>query len=140
LTSVKTNFGHTFAASGLVSLISLVQAFRNETIPASLNCKDASDYIVWDKSPFFINKAVKAWPKVPGRSRTGAVSAFGMSGTNAHVVLQSYDPVDRPADKHDYACYLLPISAKTAEALDEKLLDMIKALKGPHLQEGTMAE
>ena len=62
LTSTKTNFGHTFAASGLVSLISLVQALRHETIPASLHCEQENDYINWKESPFYVNKANKPWP------------------------------------------------------------------------------
>ena len=57
LTSCKTNFGHTFAASGLVSLIALVQAMRHRTIPASLNCEQDSDYINWQDSPFYRQQA-----------------------------------------------------------------------------------
>ncbi len=88
LTSTKTNFGHTFAASGLVSLISLVQAMRHETIPASLHCEEENDYINWKESPFYVNKTKKPWTKREGKSRTGAVSAFGMSGTNVHMVIR----------------------------------------------------
>ena len=140
LTSVKTNFGHTFAASGLVSLISLVQAMRHEKIPASLNCKEDSDYINWDKSPFFINKSLKAWPSIPGKARTGGVSSFGMSGTNAHIVAQSYDANRTPTRINDFPYYLLPLSARTAEALEEKIGDLILHLKDRERQELTMAE
>ncbi len=52
LTSIKTNIGHTFAASGIVSLISLLQAFSREMIPASLHCSGENRYINWEKSPF----------------------------------------------------------------------------------------
>ncbi|UVM52815.1 SDR family NAD(P)-dependent oxidoreductase [Pseudomonas sp. B21-015] len=129
LTSTKTNLGHTFAASGLVSVISLLQALRHETIPASLHCEQENDYIQWQQSPFYVNKASKAWPQAGrDRERIGAVSAFGMSGTNAHVVLQSY------SQQHDGAalrrpCYLLVLSAKTAEALQEKVAQLNVALE-----------
>lgn len=140
LTSVKTNFGHTFAASGLVSLISMVQALRNEKIPPSLNCQNESDYITWDKSPFFVNKALKPWPAVPGQVRVGAVSAFGMSGTNAHVVVQSFD-ADNKIERHDQiASYLLPLSAKTNEALQEKIRDMVIYLESANGQATSMTK
>ncbi|MHC6075260.1 SDR family NAD(P)-dependent oxidoreductase [Ralstonia solanacearum] len=117
LTSTKTNVGHTFAASGLVSVISLLQAFHHDTIPASLHCEQENDYIHWQASPFYVNKANKAWPRAGRTSeRLGAVSAFGMSGTNAHVVLESYS---RESDAAPFRrpCYLFVLSAKTAEAL-----------------------
>lgn len=128
LTSAKTNFGHTFAASGLVSLISLVQALRHEKIPASLHCVQENEYITRDKSPFYINKTLRAWPAVPGKIRTGGVSAFGMSGTNAHMVVQSYEPVTRDKRIYSQPFYLLPFSAKTNEALQQKLRDMLPVL------------
>src|SRR5204862_6380478 len=75
LTSIKSNLGHTFAASGLVSLISLAQAMRHDTIPASLHCSRENDYIRWHESPFYVNKQAKQWNAAPGRPRIGAVSA-----------------------------------------------------------------
>ncbi|MBK5304150.1 MULTISPECIES: SDR family NAD(P)-dependent oxidoreductase [Gammaproteobacteria] len=129
LTSTKTNLGHTFAASGLVSVISLLQALRHETIPASLHCEQENDYIQWQQSPFYVNKANKAWPQAGrDRERIGAVSAFGMSGTNAHVVLQSYSPQHAGAALRR-PCYLLVLSAKTAEALQEKAAQLNVALE-----------
>jgi polyketide synthase PksN len=147
LTSTKTNFGHTQAASGLVSLISLVQALRHEIIPASLHCEEENDYINWKESPFYVNKANKPWPgaasgalrdgraistanKISGsRVRTGAVSAFGMSGTNAHMVVESYARENNTMQVKTVPNYLLAFSAKTQEALAEKLKDMIEVLE-----------
>jgi polyketide synthase PksN len=132
LTSTKTNFGHALAASGLVSLISLVQAFRHETIPASLHCKEENEYIHWSESPFYVNKESKAWPESGEKKRIGAVSAFGMSGTNVHMVLESY-PEDRMGMKKPSPCYLLAFSAKTQESLQDKCKEMIAWLeKGDH--------
>ncbi len=127
LTSTKTNFGHSLAASGLVSLISLVQALKNETIPASLNCEHENDFINWDRSPFFVNKKNRAWPAKDGKIRMGAVSAFGMSGTNAHMVLQGYER--KAVSEYTAPCYLLVLSAKTQEALKEKIDDMAALLE-----------
>ncbi len=132
LTSSKTNFGHTLAASGLVSLIGLVQSLRHETIPASLHCEQESDYIDWQASPFYINKANRAWPEKTDGRRLGAVSAFGMSGTNAHVVVESYlQP--QPADDAGLQapCHLLVLSARTEAALAARIEQLIGLLEQP---------
>ncbi|CQR70174.1 Polyketide synthase PksM [Sporomusa ovata DSM 2662] len=139
LTSVKTNFGHTLAASGLVSLISLVQALRYETIPASLHCEQENDYILWQESPFYVNKEAKHWDKRDGLSRTGAVSAFGMSGTNAHMVVQSYEAEQTEDLQQQIPYFLLSLSAKTPEALQEKISDMIEFLQSRNGQSKNMA-
>src|SRR5262249_24332370 len=135
LTSCKTNFGHTFAASGLVSLIALIQAICYRTIPASLNCEQENDYINWQESSFYVNKQARPWTSV---RRIGAVSAFCMSGTNAHMVVRSWrdgvgagSPSGRPS--HDMEAepmpvrapyYLLALSARTPDALQHKINDM----------------
>ncbi|BBB89452.1 MAG TPA: SDR family NAD(P)-dependent oxidoreductase [Methylomusa anaerophila] len=139
VTSVKTNLGHTLAASGLVSLISLVQALRHETIPASLHCEQENDYIHWQDSPFYVNKTTRHWEKVNGTGRTGAVSAFGMSGTNAHMVVQSYE-AEKPGSCQQQAPYfLLAFSAKTPEALQEKIAAMVDFLESRNGQEHSLA-
>ncbi|MEM7393913.1 MAG: KR domain-containing protein, partial [Verrucomicrobiota bacterium] len=128
LTSTKTNFGHTFAASGLVSLISLVQALRHEIIPASLHCDEVNEYIPSDNNPFFVNREPKAWPARPDRPRIGGVSAFGMSGTNAHVLVE--DVPARPDEAVSPAStFLLALSARTEEALTEKIKALIAFLE-----------
>ncbi|WP_218639219.1 SDR family NAD(P)-dependent oxidoreductase [Paenibacillus sp. FSL R5-0765] len=129
LTSVKTNLGHTLAASGVVSLISLVQAMRHETIPASLHCEEESEYIRWSEGPFYVNKSNRPWPRTE-QARLGAVSAFGMSGTNVHVVVESYEGSGQKRTA-GYASpyYLLALSAKTEAALQRKVEDMIAVLE-----------
>ncbi|RDK95530.1 ketoacyl-synthetase-like protein, partial [Enterobacillus tribolii] len=123
LTSSKPNVGHSLAASGLVSLVALVQALRHETIPASLNCEQENQYIDWQNSPFYVNKQARPWPVKAGSVRQGAVSAFGMSGTNAHVVVLGAEaaavettPVASPLPYH-----LLVLSAKTEDALRQSI-------------------
>lgn len=125
LTSNKTNFGHTFAASGLTSIINLVQSFKHELIPASLHCDTENDYIVWKESPFFVNKKNKAWPSSKDKRRKGAISAFGMSGTNAHMVMESWDESQVNPFVKNKPYTLLILSAKTAESLREKIISII---------------
>ncbi len=124
LTSNKPNLGHTFAASGLVSLVSMLLSMRHEKIPASINCEKESNYISWSDSPFYINKNISSWPK-SGMSRLGALSAYGICGTNAHVVLESYDSdesvISAPQDK---VPHLVALSAKSEPVLRQKLKDL----------------
>jgi polyketide synthase PksN len=126
LTSVKPNLGHTLAASGLVSLISLIQAMRHHIIPASLHCARENSYIRWEQSPFYVNKSNKRWLASQGQVRLGAVSAFGMSGTNAHVVLQSH--AGAPPSTASAPHHLLVVSAKTESALQDRLRDVLAYL------------
>ena len=119
LTSVKPNVGHCLAASGIVSLIALVKALEKEMIPASIHCEEVNDFIQWDKSPFYVNTENKQWKADNGKSRLGAVSAFGITGSNAHVIVrgvnkESTSKVEKPG-------YLLPFSARTKESLKAEL-------------------
>jgi acyl transferase domain-containing protein len=129
ITSTKTNLGHTFAASGLVSLVSVLQAMRHGMIPASLHCEQLSNYIDWERSAFYVNTQKRAWPAGP-RARIAAVSAFGMSGTNAHIVVQSYEESIGERERAGGApYYLLALSAKCEQSLLQRASDLLVFLQ-----------
>ncbi len=129
LTSTKTNFGHTFAASGLLSLVSLVKSLQTKSIPASLNCDEENEFINWNDSPFYVNKSLKPWPDTAeGTARNGAISAFGMSGTNAHMVISDYPTVSN-RQRRELPRYILPFSAKSAESLKAAVDKMVTHLE-----------
>ncbi|HTN83970.1 MAG TPA: acyltransferase domain-containing protein, partial [Sorangium sp.] len=87
LGAVKTNIGHLEAAAGIASVIKVVLALQHEQIPANLHFKSLNPRISLDKSPFVIPTEPVPWR--PGaRRRLAGVSSFGMSGTNAHAVLE----------------------------------------------------
>nr|WP_092067195.1 amino acid adenylation domain-containing protein [Dendrosporobacter quercicolus]NSL46456.1 amino acid adenylation domain-containing protein [Dendrosporobacter quercicolus DSM 1736]SDL51088.1 amino acid adenylation domain-containing protein [Dendrosporobacter quercicolus] len=141
LTSTKANFGHTFAASGLVSLICLVQALRYGIIPPSLHYEQKNDYIRWQESPFYVNQVARTWPEREGRRRSGAVSAFGMSGTNVHMVVQGYTSKEAVTSSEQGPYYhLLAFSAKTPAALQEKIQDIIDAMQNSHWSEKNLPQ
>ncbi|MBN2441747.1 MAG: SDR family NAD(P)-dependent oxidoreductase, partial [Spirochaetales bacterium] len=130
ISSTKTNFGHSLAASGLVSLISLVQALKHKKIPASLNCEEENDYIHWETSPFYVNKALKKWESDNDKARIGAVSSFGMSGTNVHVVVEEYKAGSHEGINRVYPpYYLIVLSAKTEKSLADKIQEMISLFR-----------
>ncbi|MBA3720787.1 MAG: SDR family NAD(P)-dependent oxidoreductase [Parachlamydiaceae bacterium] len=123
MTSTKTNFGHTFAASGVVNLICLALSLYHKKIPKSLNYDKGNEYINWKDSPFYVNESIQEWDKP---QRLGAVSAFGMSGTNVHMVLENYDQ-ELPIEKHAY--YLILLSAKSEKSLEDKTNELIDYLE-----------
>ena len=129
LTSNKPNVGHSLAASGLVSVVNLVQALEHETIPPSVHADQQSTYVNWASSPFFVNTAVRPWPQRAGAARLGAVSAFGMSGTNAHVVIRGAEALPAATDSPTFAYALMVLSAKTEAALRLQLQALIAALQ-----------
>lgn len=139
LTSSKTNFGHTFAASGLVNLVGLVKGLQHSKIPASLHCIKENEFIKLDKSHFYVNKITIPWPAAENKRRVGALSSFGMSGTNAHMVVENYDML-KSSDKKIKPFYLLLLSAKTQNALLEKVQDMISFLQSPDVNDADLIE
>ncbi|MER0246064.1 beta-ketoacyl synthase N-terminal-like domain-containing protein, partial [Streptomyces sp. HSW2009] len=128
LTSTKPNVGHALAASGLVSLIGLALGLRKEIIPPSINCEQTSDFVRWSESPFYISRTAHAWPEEAGRPRRAAVSSFGFSGTNAHVVVESHGTdrgdLARLGDQPAAPWHLLLCSARTETALARQLRDL----------------
>lgn len=123
LGSVKTNMGHLEAAAGVAGLIKAVLCLHHGRIPPHLHLDSLNPSISLDETPFFIPREPTEWPAGYDR-RFAAVSSFGLSGTNAHAVLEAAPPpVPSPLDEaDDHGVYLLPISARSEGAL-EQLVD-----------------
>ncbi|WP_205875622.1 beta-ketoacyl [acyl carrier protein] synthase domain-containing protein [Mycobacterium camsae] len=86
LGSVKSNFGHTQAASGALGLAKLLVSAQHMTIPPTLHADQPSDEVDWENQGLRLAHDMTPWPAVGG-CRHGAVSAFGISGTNAHLIV-----------------------------------------------------
>ena len=96
--SVKTNIGHLEAAAGMAGLIKVLLSLKNGSIPGQMNFETPNPHIAWDKTPVRVLTEETSWPR-NDRRRAG-VSAFGMSGTNAHVILEApEDLLATAADK-----------------------------------------
>jgi acyl transferase domain-containing protein/acyl carrier protein len=117
LGSVKTNIGHTEGAAGVAGLIKAALTLKHRAIPASLHCEQPNPEIPWAELPLVVQREFGQWPDAPGPAFAG-VNSFGISGTNAHVVLQEAPRPDRTNDESERA-HLLTLSARDPEALRE---------------------
>ena len=88
--SVKTNIGHLESAAGVAALIKAVLAMRHGRIPKNLHFRDPNPHLDWDHLPVRVVSETVAWPSTPDRPPRAGVSAFGISGTNAHVIVEGY--------------------------------------------------
>jgi myxalamid-type polyketide synthase MxaE and MxaD len=115
--SVKTNLGHAEAAAGIAGLIKAALALKHGVIPPHVNFRELNPRIDLHDTPFVIPTVERPWPAKDNQSRFAAVSSFGLSGTNAHVVLEQAPPANRKENHEPAGTFLLPLSARSPEAL-----------------------
>ena len=137
--SVKTNIGHLEIAAGMASLLKVILSLKNQEIPPHLHFKELNPDLADAATSLKIPTSSLPWQRTEEPRRAG-ISAFGLSGTNAHIIIEeppqlSFNPseVDRPA-------HLLTLSAKSDDALDDLAQKWVSYLeKNPQLNLADLA-
>jgi malonyl CoA-acyl carrier protein transacylase len=116
LGSVKTNFGHLEAAAGVVGLIKVVLALQHGLIPKHLHFQSLNPHIDWKGMPVEIPSQAIPW-QASGRQRIAGVNSFGLSGTNAHVIIEEAPARQDRVPAAERPLHLLTLSARSEAAL-----------------------
>ncbi len=127
--SVKTNVGHLESAAGVAGLIKAALVVKRGVIPKHLHFHDPNPEFDWNRAPLRVTSTMMDWPDRSGRPRLAGVNCFGISGTNAHLLVEEYRPREAAAHLGSVAGAaaaatqrpgrLLPLSGKVEAALQE---------------------
>ena len=137
--SLKSNIGHTQAAAGVGGVIKIVQALRHEMLPPTLHVDAPTPHVDWSAGDVRLLAQPVAWPR-GSRPRRAAVSAFGISGTNAHLILEDAPTavparpagltVTDPAAPMPSSVIPVPVSGQSPAALAAQAARLARYLDG----------
>ncbi|WP_169814351.1 type I polyketide synthase [Nocardia mexicana] len=142
LGSIKSNFGHAQAAAGVAGIVKMIEAIRHGIVPASLHVAERTSSVDWSSGAVEVVTAARPWPE-HGRPRRAGISSFGISGTNAHVIVeQAPEPPAAlvPVPESTAAEMIWTVSGRSAQALSEQARTLLDHLRAhPELDHGAVA-
>ncbi|PWK63506.1 polyketide synthase 12 [Streptomyces sp. CG 926] len=131
LGSLKSNIGHSQAASGIGGIIKTVQALRHGVLPRTLHVDEPSTNVDWTTGAVELLTEARPWPET-GRPRRAGVSSFGVSGTNAHVILEQAVEPESAAPTAPLPVTPLLLSAHDEDALRAQADRLVGWLRDRH--------
>ena len=127
LGSVKSQIGHTKAASGVASFIKAVLSLHNKVLPATIKISEPNPKLAIHHSPFYLNRETRPWISSPDYPRRSGLSSFGFGGSNFHAVLEEYR-ADRSEVAWDGSVEIVAFSAPELSQLTTRVDDWLKLL------------
>src|SRR5207244_4955301 len=128
---VKSNIGHCESAAGIAGLTKVLLQLQHQQIVPSLHSAQLNPHIDFPRSPFVVNQSLRTWeqPVIDGRKlpRLAGISSFGAGGSNAHMIVEEYQPLVQ--EPMTVPTVVILLSARTAEQLQQKareLLDFVR--------------
>jgi polyketide synthase PksN len=125
--TVKTNIGHTGPASGVAGILKLLLSLKHGQIPPCLHFQNGNPAVNFKSNAFYVNTQLKEWTVEDSRPRRGAVSSFGFSGTNAHLVIEEAPRVERQTAESPG--YVVVLSARTEGQLTQQVHNLLGFLE-----------
>lgn len=141
LGSVKSNIGHTQSAAGMASIIKMVYALRHGALPQTLHADTPSSQIDWDAGSVRLLTEPTPWPMTAHPRRVG-ISSFGISGTNAHIILEEPPAITESVDHaptHGATPLAWPLSARTPAALTAQAQRLLAHLNSATVDDADVA-
>jgi acyl transferase domain-containing protein/SAM-dependent methyltransferase/acyl carrier protein len=133
--SLKANVGHTAAAAGVLNLIKVLQCLKHRQFPPAVNYSTPNEHIDFARSPVYVNQTLCDWPVNNKGARLAAVSSFGYSGTNAHLVIEQdaqyaqSRPRSASLSHAEHSPQLIVISGQIASRLQEQVFCLVEFLE-----------
>ncbi len=124
LGSVKSNIGHLEPAAGIAGVLKVILCLKHKTIPGNPQLKNPNEYLQLDGSPFTLQKETASWNTIVDLPRVAGISSFGAGGSNAHVVLEEYEPKPKKAAPENET-FIIPLSAKNKIRLKQVVKNLI---------------
>ncbi|MGG0754206.1 SDR family NAD(P)-dependent oxidoreductase [Brevibacillus laterosporus] len=122
--SIKSNLGHLAFAAGVTGIIKILLSLQHKQMPPTLHFQKGNSNIEFEDSPFYVNTSLTEWTVEPDKKRCAAISSFGFSGTNAHMVIE--EAPRRQITSTLKPGYLLTLSARTQDQLKQQVEQIIQ--------------